>query len=237
MRTRSGGRASGDRTDSTLVDTMLLFDWNGTIVIDSDHAHAALTTVLARRGLRTLGEAEFALRFRLPLGELLERLGVEPADVPAAEEEWTAALAESRTQLREGAADCLRALAGAGAWLGVVSGASPSAVRFDQRALQVPPVWNSVDTGVGDTLELLLRHRAVRERAFFVGDDPDDLRCASVAGYLPVGVTDAPADAPALRAAGALHVIGDLDELPAIVAAPLSARRVPAPAGQLLNEP
>ncbi len=196
---------------------MLLFDWNGTIVIDSDHARAALTTVLARRGLRTLGEAEFALRFRLPLGELLERLGVEPSDVPAAEQEWTRALAESRTQLRGGAAECLRALAGAGAWLGVVSGASPSAVRFDQRALQVPSVWNSVDTGVADTLELLLRHRAVRDRAFFVGDDPDDLRCASAAGYLPVGVTDAPADAPALRAAGALHVIGALDELTGIV--------------------
>lgn len=227
VRTRSSGRASGTGGDSSLVDTMLLFDWNGTIVIDSDHAHAALTTVLARRGLRTLGEAEFALRFRLPLGELLERLGVDPADLVAAEEEWTTALAESRTQLRGGAAECLRALAEAGAWLGVVSVASPSAVRFDQRALQVPPVWNSVDAGVGDTLELLLRHRAVRERAFFVGDDPDDLRCASVAGYLPVGVTDAPADARALRAAGALHVIGDLEELPAIVAG--SPVWVPAP--------
>jgi phosphoglycolate phosphatase len=206
---------------------MVLFDWNGTIVIDSDHAHAALNAVLARRGLRTLGETEFGLRFRLPLSELFERLGVAADDLAVAEEEWTAELAESRTHLRDGAVDCLRELAGSGAWLGVLSVAPISAVRFDQRALQVPPVWNTVDAGIADTLELLLRHRPARPTAWFVGDDADDLRCASLAGYLPVAVTDARADEPALRAAGALHVIAGLDELPAIVAGPQPAPRLP----------
>ncbi|MGD8193288.1 HAD family hydrolase [Herbiconiux sp. P18] len=215
----TGVRASAAAVSAgPLADTMLLFDWNGTIVIDSDRAHAALNGVLARRSLRILGEAEFARRFRLPLAELLERLGVEPDDIAEAEAEWNAGLAESRSHLRGGAAECLRELAADGAWLGVLTVASAAAVRFDQRALQVPPVWNSVEAGLGDTLEPMLRHRAARQRAYFVGDDADDLRRASAAGYLPVAVTDAPGDDRALRAAGAVHVIADLDELRALVA-------------------
>ena len=55
---RSGAgphRAGLDGEAGALADTMLLFDWNGAIVVDSDRAHAALNAVLARRGLRTLG--------------------------------------------------------------------------------------------------------------------------------------------------------------------------------------
>lgn len=222
----SGARAGAgphrtglDGEPGALADTMLLFDWNGAIVVDSDRAHAALNVVLARRGLRTLGEAEFARRFRLPMAELLEHLGVAPDCLQAAEEEWTASLAEARSHLRGGAADCLRELAADGAWLGVLSVAPLAAVRFDQRALQVPSVWNTIDAGVGDLLEPMIRHRPARHRAWFVGDEADDLRRASVAGYLPVAVSDAPADDHALRAAGAVHVIAALDELPALIRA------------------
>ncbi len=202
----------------TLGETMVLFDWNGTVVLDADRARAALNVVLARRGLPTLGEAEFSLRFRLPLAQLFGRLGLPEADHAAAEEEWNTELAATQTRLREGAAECLTTLARAGAWLGVVSAASAAAVRFDQRALAVPAVWNCVDASVGDKLELLLRHRPQRPIAFYVGDSADDLRCASAAGYTAVGVADADSSPGALRAAGAAHVIERLDELLAIVA-------------------
>ncbi|MFB2586379.1 HAD family hydrolase [Herbiconiux liukaitaii] len=220
---RGSGRTGVPEIDSRLCETMVMFAWNGTIVVDADRARAALNHVLVRRGLPALGEAEFAVRFRLPMGELFERLGVETGDLPGAEEEWAVELAAVRAHLREGAVECLGALRGAGAWLGVISSASTAAVRFDQRSLAVPAVWNSVDTAVSDTFELLLRHRPVRPIAYFVGDAPDDLRSASAAGYTPVGVFD-PATAEAgrgrdaLRAAGATHVIDSLEELLDIVA-------------------
>ncbi|MCS5732209.1 HAD family hydrolase [Herbiconiux daphne] len=206
-----------DRPVATLGETMVLFDWNGAIVVDADRARAALNAVLARRGLPVLGETEFSLRFRLPLTQLFGRLGIPATDRAAAEQEWNAEMADTHAHLREGATACLSALSKAGAWLGVVSAASAAAVRFDQRSLAVPSVWNSVESSVTDKFELLLRHRPTRPNAFFVGESADDLRCASAAGYTPIGVTDAHASAAALRAAGASHVIGALDELLTIV--------------------
>lgn len=219
------GRAQATRSSAPpgpLAETMVMFAWNGTIVVDADRARAALNLVLARRGRPWLGEAEFAVRFRLPLAELFERLGLDEGDRAGAEAEWMAELAEVRAHLREGAVECLGALRGGGAWLGVVSGSSPAAVRFDQRSLAVPPVWNSIDAAVSDTYEMLLRHRPIRPLAFFVGDSPHDIRSASAAGYTPVGVAapvpDEHPDCEALRSAGAAHVIRSLDELLAIVA-------------------
>lgn len=207
-------RTTAPGLPALLEHTMVLFDWNGAVVIDADRARAAVNTVLVRRGLPPLGETEFSVRFRLPLSELFEQLGVAPEDRDDAEREWSEALAGTRAHLRDGAADALTALAASGAWLGVVSAASAAAVRFDQRALAVPAVWNSVDVAVPDKFELLLRHRPLRANAYFVGDSTADLRCASAAGYTAIGVTDAVAcDPRTLRAAGAVHVIASLDEL------------------------
>jgi phosphoglycolate phosphatase len=200
-----------------LAETMVLFDWNGAVVVDADRARAALNAVLADRGLPVLGESEFAVRFRLPLGELLGQLGIDADQRHDAEEQWAAELACTHAHLRDGVAECLARLSGAGAWLGVVSAASSAAVRYDQRSLSVPAVWNSVDVSVADKYSVLLRHRPTRQNAFFVGDSPDDLRCASAAGYTPVGVSSAQVRPDSLRSAGAVHVIGSLDELLTIV--------------------
>ncbi len=209
------------RTDGALRGTMVLFDWNGSVVADADRARAALNEVLARRALPMLGEAEFSLRFRLPLSELFARLGLPAGDLAAAEQEWAEGMAHPHARLRDGAASCLTTLSAEGAWLGVLSAASAAAVRFDQRALSVPTVWNAVDASVTDKYAALMRHRPTRSRAFYVGDTADDLRCASAAGYIAVGLADAEgaaADADALRAAGAAHVLRSLEELPPIVA-------------------
>lgn len=198
---------------------MVLFDWNGTIVVDADHARAALNLVLGRRGLPAFGEAEFSMRFRLPFSELLGRLGIEADDRPAAEEEWNTELSTMRTRLCPGAPECLVSLAQDGAWLGVLSASSAAAVRFDQRSLAVPPVFHMVDASIDDKFEALLRHRPTRTRAYYVGDSADDMRCASAADYIAVGVSPGFADESArlLRAAGAAHVISSLDELVGLI--------------------
>jgi len=200
-----------------LDDTMVVFDWNGAVVVDADRSRAALNAVLGRRALPQLGEADFSLRFRLPLTELLPRLGVAADDLDAASAEWSSELAETHARLREGAAECLATLSERGAWLGVVSAASAAAVRFDQRMLAVPSVWNSVDVSVADKLEVLAGHRPTRPLAYFVGVSADDLRCASAADYVAVGLTETPGDCAELRAAGAVHLIESLSELPGLL--------------------
>jgi phosphoglycolate phosphatase len=207
-----------------IADTMVLFDWNGTVVVDADRARAALNAVLARRGLPVLGEAEFSVRFRLPMAPMLGEFGVAADQWREAEQEWNAEMADTHAHLRSGAAACLVRLSRAGVWLGIVSAASPAALRYDQRSLAVPSVWNAVDASVTDKFEVLLRHRPIRSNAFYVGDTADDMRYASAAGYTPVGVTDGYVEPRALTAAGAAFVIDSLDELPAIVEQPAPAQ-------------
>ena len=55
------------------------------------------------------------------------------------------------------------------------------------------------------------------ERAWMVGDTPDDIRAAAAAGAVPIGVVapgpDPEASATALREAGAATVIATVDDL------------------------
>ncbi|SDY52628.1 HAD family hydrolase [Herbiconiux ginsengi] len=205
--------------DTTLTDAMVLFDWNGTVVLDADRARASLNRVLGTRRLGELAQAEFTERFRLPMAEMFGELGVAEAELSRAEEEWNTAMRQSTTSLRAGSEGCLAALSAGGAWLGVVSAAAAEAVRFDQHSLGVDHVWDSVEAPVADKLSVLQRHRGRRRRAFYVGDTPYDMRCARAAGFVAVGVTGGYAATSALADAGADHLIVSLEELLPIVAA------------------
>jgi phosphoglycolate phosphatase len=196
-----------------LADTMVLFDWNGTVVIDGDRARDALNGVLERRGLDLLDETQFASRFRLPMGEMFHELGVASGALLTAEAEWNAHMASETTRLRAGSAATLDRLHAGGAWMGVVSAASINAVDFDRASLGVPDVWRSVEAPVVDKVAALAAHRHERARAFYVGDTAYDMRSATEAGYVPIGVAGGYAPVEVLHAAGARHIIESLDEL------------------------
>lgn len=201
----------------TLANTMVLFDWNGTIVIDGDRARDALNGVLERRGLDAMNPSEFARRFRLPMGEMFSELGVTAPSLVTAEAEWNAHMASETTHLRAGTLETLAALDTNDAWLGVVSAASRRAVDFDRHSLAVPAVWASVEAPVIDKVAALSQHRGQRARAFYVGDTAYDMRSALAAGYIPVGVAGGYAPTEVLHEAGAVYVIEDLQELLPIV--------------------
>ncbi|MDF2442710.1 MAG: phosphoglycolate phosphatase [Subtercola sp.] len=201
------------------TSTMVLFDWNGTIVLDADRAQDALNRVLAKRGLPVLDAAAFSARFTLPMATMFVGLGVPGPEVSDAEREWNRAMASTPTTLRDGADSALRTLSDAGVLLGVISAASAEAVDFDRAGLGVPDVFTSVEAPVTDKLGRLLTHRPSREAAFYVGDTAYDMRSALAAGFVPVGVSGGYAADPVLWEAGAAHVIHSLAELPALLGA------------------
>ncbi|TFD24039.1 HAD family hydrolase [Cryobacterium lyxosi] len=201
-----------------LTDTMVMFDWNGTVVLDADRARASLNSVLEARDLGALDTDEFSRKFRLPMKNMFRDLGVHSLDLAVAEAEWNHHMTQTTTRLRAGTNAALLALSEAGAWLGVVSAASATAVQFDQRSLSVLPVLDVVDAEVADKVAQLVLHRARRTHAFYIGDTEYDMVAASAAEYIPIGVSGGYSSEQVLRKAGAAHIVGSLGEIMALVA-------------------
>ncbi|MFV0285308.1 MAG: HAD family hydrolase [Demequina sp.] len=194
--------------------TLLLFDWNGTVVLDAERARLSLNAVLASRGLPRLDAGGFAREFHLPMADMFVRLHVP--DPLVAEDEWNAAMAASPAPLRPGIGRVV-SLGQDGVRLGVISAASERAVGADIDAHGLRDVWASVDTSVSDKLATLRARRGDERQAFYVGDTAYDMRCAVEAGYVAVAVSGGYTAVDALRAAGAQHVIDSLDALGELV--------------------
>lgn len=201
------------------VDAMVLFDWNGTIVLDDQRARRALNSSLAVHGIAAVGADDFPSVFRLPMSDMFVSLGVPGDAVDAAEAEWNRCMAAERSVLRSGATAALRELHAAGVWLGIVSAAAAESVDHDRCSLDVPEVWQAVHAPAADKVAVLRSHRGAREHAFYVGDTAYDMRSALTAGYVPIGVTGGYAAAQTLRAAGAVELVDGLDELVELLAA------------------
>lgn len=189
---------------------LVLFDWNGTVVLDSERARSALNDVLTARDLTPLDAAGFGREFHLPMAQMFHRLGA--TDTVDAEAEWNAAMAATTAPMRDGR-DVLPALRDRGVRLGIVSAADAISVRADLARLELEDLWHTVDAPVRDKLAVL-RHRRGGERvAVYVGDTEYDMRCAREAGYVAVAVSDGYRPVEALREAGADHVVTSLAEL------------------------
>lgn len=199
--------------------TVILFDWNGTVVLDADRARHALNDVLTRRDLPTLDPAAFRREFHLPMSEMFDRLDV--TDGAAAETEWNNIIAQHPTTAREGI-ETLRGLQSSGVRLGVVSAAFSHAVHADIDGLGLDGFWDSVDAPATDKLTTLRRRRGAEPQAIYLGDTPYDMGCAIAAGYTPVGVDRGYIPVDELTAAGATAIITTFDELPALLVDPTS---------------
>ncbi|MEU0938030.1 HAD hydrolase-like protein [Embleya sp. NPDC005971] len=210
-----------------LTDTLVLFDWNGTLVADTDRALRATNAVLTHRGLPGLTAEDFPAKWKLPLAAFLRDLGA--ADPEAAEQYWNRALAAEPAPLRRGTARMLDTLRACGARLGVVSAAGAAAVADDIRNTGLDDRFDVVLAGVAAKTSALLSQRPTRPRAYYVGDTEYDIHCARAAGYLAIAVTGGYRPAHALAAVRPDAVVDHLDQLPGVVTA-LHAK-TPAPLG------
>jgi phosphoglycolate phosphatase len=196
-----------------LHDLMVVLDWNGTVMADTDRAVEATNEVLASYGLDPLSRTEFRARWALPLGGWLVGLGVPGDDAEAAEEAWNAAMARRRAPVRPGAAAALAGLVERGAYVAVVSAAGAEAVGTDVAAAGLGAHLHAVDSGVRDKAAHLAACRDLRERAVYVGDTEYDVDSARRAGYLAVAIAGGYRPRAALAEAAPHALLEDLAEL------------------------
>jgi phosphoglycolate phosphatase len=194
-------------------DTLVLFDWNGTIVDDCPRARRALNRVLTPRGLDKLDEWAFTEAFRLPLDSMFRELGVAESQLRMAVDEWNRAMADREAPLRLGAIEALQGLKASGVLLGVVSTASSVALTADLKGLAMSSLFESITSGVADKRAELIRRRPDRRHAVYVGDTEYDIECARDAGFLAIGITGGYCPEDRLRAAGADDVVAELSDL------------------------
>ncbi|WP_155355534.1 HAD family hydrolase [Acrocarpospora macrocephala] len=192
---------------------LVLFDWNGTLVLDTARARDALNDVLRARGLAALSPGDFAIRFRLPMAEMFAALGVRRSEAADAESEWNAAVARRVARPRDGLVEGLGQLASRGATLGIVSAAAAQVIETDLLRIGVPTPFATIDTAVPDKARALRARRGTAQRAYYVGDTVHDIHSALVTGYVPIGVADGYTGVSRLVAAGATAIVGDLREL------------------------
>lgn len=203
---------------SRLADTLILFDWNGTIVLDADRSRLALNGVLSKRGLPALTPSEFGSRFRLPMGELFEDLGVDATELVESEAEWNLAMSGADPRGRPGTVAALLALHAEGCSLGVVSAAARATIAVDMASLRLPAVFDVLRAGVADKAAVLDEERGTRPRALYVGDTVYDIGSARAAGFRAIGVTGGYTAPQHLIDAGAEAIVHDLRELEVLLA-------------------
>lgn len=208
---------------TALDRAVVLFDWNGTIVLDADRARTALNGVLSSHGLPLLGVHEFAERFRLPMRDLFSDLGIAEPELARSEADWNLGMLGAHPIAREGASTGLAALAASGARIGIVSAASDLSIAADLGALALPVRWDLVRGSVADKAAVLREERG--SSAFYVGDTVYDIESALAAGFRAVGVSGGYTAPSRLRDAGAEWIISSLDELPHLVGAKVGTAR------------
>ena len=136
-----------------------------------------------------------------------------------AEDIWTSA----QYRVLPGAEHTLRSLGETGAMLGLVSGAMEGAARTKLMPANLNRffVFGAYGSDSPDRAELtrLAVDKAMRlhdeltpAQVYVVGDTPRDIDAATAAGTVSVGVASGTYSIEELRAAGAMHVLGSLED-------------------------
>jgi phosphoglycolate phosphatase len=193
----------------------ILFDWDNTLVDSWATIHEALNTAMAAMGRPLWSLAETREHVRLSLRQSFplyfgdrweEARQIYLAAFSAIHLERLAAL-PGREQM-------LRALAGEGIFLGVVSNKTGVVLRRETQAIGWAKLFGAV-VGAGDAsfdkpdpapviLALEPSGVAAGDRVWLVGDTATDMQCAAASGCLPVLLGGAPDDAQFLRCPPAL---------------------------------
>jgi phosphoglycolate phosphatase len=191
--------------------TIVLFDWNGTLVDDRDRAWESAEATLAaygRHGIPARHVIEAA--WCLPVAAFLADLGVPSTSTAAAVRRWNHEMAGRPVAARPGAREVLDELRVGGIAVGVVSAAAPSLVLRDLALLGLERVLDHLHVGIDDKAAVLAAHPGP---VVYVGDSEADMEAAVRADAVPVAIAGGYRSVDVLRAAGARVVIDQLAEV------------------------
>lgn len=201
--------------------SMVLFDWNGTLLDDMERARMASRQVREEWvGVPDLSLEEFRAAWCLPMSEHVRRLGVPDDRSDAAAKAWSTHLAAIDAPLSPGVWTTLDALQDDGIATGVVSSASDEAVRRDLRHHGLYQRFDDIHCGVTQKGDMISRYveSAAAGAVWYVGDTKFDMVQARGAGAVAIGYTAGYDAAAALHDGGAHHLIDRLEDLIALVA-------------------
>ncbi len=207
----------------------IIFDFDGTLIDATQSIVANFNAVLTGRGLTPWSPRRVLLMMGRPLPEMFAAAfggnGVATTDLLSEYLVHSRGPGNIPPVLQRGVAETLERLSGAVKMAIATSRNSESAGRI----LNLFGLAHHFETIVGidhvtcpkpDPEAVLLALRGVGSqprRAVFVGDTPDDMQAAVGAGVAAIGVATGFHDRDQLLAAGALRVLSDLGELPAIL--------------------
>ncbi|HEV2302857.1 MAG TPA: HAD hydrolase-like protein [Stellaceae bacterium] len=193
----------------------ILFDWDNTLVDSWATIHEALNTAMAAMGKPLWSLAETRERVRLSLRQSFPIYFGEQWE--KARQIYLAAFRAihlERLMALPGREAMLRALAGEGIYLGVVSNKTGAVLRREAEAIGWMPLFGAV-VGAGDAaldkpdaapviLALEPSGVAADDGVWLVGDTAIDMQCATASGCLPVLLGGAPDGAEFLGSPPAL---------------------------------
>lgn len=201
--------------------TIVLFDWNGTLLDDMERARMASNRVRQQwAGLGELTLQEFREAWCLPLSDHVKRLGVPDDRNTEATRDWSTHLETIAAPLAPGLSETLDALRDAGIAVAVVSSAGEAAVLGDIEAHGLAQRFDDIHAGVllKQTAISCYVDSAAAGAVWYVGDTKFDMVQAHAAGSVAIGYTAGYDGGDALNDGGADHLIDRLEDLIALIA-------------------
>lgn len=196
--------------------SIVLFDWNGTLLDDMERARRASSQVRQQwAGLGELSLDEFREAWCLPISEHVKRLGVPDDCNEVATRDWSTHLASIDAPLSPGLWETLDALRDAGISIAVVSSAGEAAVLQDIEVHGLTQRFDDIHAGVSLKQTAISRYveGAPTGAVWYVGDTRFDMVQARAAGSIAIGYTAGYDGADALNDGGAHHLIDRLEDL------------------------
>lgn len=211
--------------------TRILWDWNGTLLDDTEISRGVLNGMLSRRGLPTVSLERYREIFTFPIIDYYRKAGfdfsVEPYEVLAADYIEKYPIAARNAGLAEGAVELLAEIRTAGFSQTIISAAESDSLRAQVASLCIDSYFDAIcgaDNGLGGGKEAvaarwLAENFTENERRFYIGDTLHDFETARILGCTPILVTCGHQDRARLETSGAIIVDSFAELRPIIFAA------------------
>ncbi|MDD3029580.1 MAG: HAD family hydrolase [Alphaproteobacteria bacterium] len=216
---------------SSSATNLVVFDWNGTLLADTNACINATNVVLERLGLSPVSRRRYQDLYTMPLDKFYENLGVDE-DLLAVHEAtihplWHDVYSAAPIRLRRGARDALRAIKRAPCKTVVLSNYLVDKIERQARQFGIADHFDDIlaftplddlyrRAGKGPRLKNYLTASPVR-RSIIVGDTEEEIAIGKKLGMTTVSITDGTCSRARLKAAGPDFLIASLNELTSIV--------------------